>query len=89
MDATLSELRDMVMRQQQQIEAQQKILVAKEQRLKYLRQQEQRQLAMATENERLRRLREKVEAQELKLKKLRAMRGQVDSHKQGNCTLSE
>jgi len=38
-DMTLSELQEMAARQQQQIESQQHILVAKEQRLKYLKQQ--------------------------------------------------
>ena len=50
----------MAMRQQNQIEAQQQMLVAKEQRLKYLRQQDFKQNQMAAEYERLRRLREKV-----------------------------
>uniref|UniRef100_T1IMK5 SH3 domain-containing protein n=1 Tax=Strigamia maritima TaxID=126957 RepID=T1IMK5_STRMM len=64
------------------------MLVAKEQRLKFLKQQELRHHQMATENERLRRLREKVEAQELKLRKLRALRGQVDQQKANNNSLS-
>ena len=45
----------MAARQQQQIEAQQSHLVAKEQRLKYLKQQEYQQPQMATEYDRLRR----------------------------------
>ena len=45
----------MAARQQQQIEAQQSHLVAKEQRLKYLKQQEYQQHQMATEYDRLRR----------------------------------
>lgn len=57
---SLSQLQDMAMRQQHQIEAQQQMLVAKEQRLKYLRQQDFKQNQMAAEYERLRRLREKV-----------------------------
>ena len=57
---SLPQLQDMAMRQQQQIEAQQQMLVAKEQRLKYLRQQDFKQNQMAAEYERLRRLREKV-----------------------------
>ncbi len=54
------QLQEMAHRQQQQIESQQQMLVAKEQRLKYLRQQDLRQQQMAAEYERLRRLREKV-----------------------------
>jgi hypothetical protein len=56
----IPQLQDMARRQQQQIEAQQQLLVAKEQRLKYLRQQDYRHHQMAAEYERLRRLREKV-----------------------------
>ena len=88
-DMTLSELQDMASRQQQQIESQQQILVAKEQRLKYLKQQEQKQQQLASENDRLRKLRDKVEAQEMKLKKLRALRGQVEQHKANNGNLSK
>ena len=88
-DMTLSELQDMAARQQQQIESQQQILVAKEQRLKYLKQQEQKQQHLASENDRLRKLRDKVEAQEMKLKKLQALRGQVEQHKANNGNLSK
>ncbi|XP_052768661.1 apoptosis-stimulating of p53 protein 2-like isoform X2 [Mya arenaria] len=87
-DMTLSELQEMAARQQQQIESQQQILVAKEQRLKYLKQQEQKQQQLASENDRLRRLRDKVEAQESKLRKLRALRGQVEQHKASNGNLN-
>ena len=57
---SMPQLQDMAMRQQGQIEAQQQMLVAKEQRLKYLRQQDFKQNQVAAEYERLRRLREKV-----------------------------
>lgn len=73
---SVHQLQDMAMRQHHQIESQQQMLVAKEQRLKYLRQQDLRHNQTAAEYERLRRLREKVEAQEMKLRKLRALRGQ-------------
>ena len=52
---SIEQLREMAARQQQQIEAQQSHLVAKEQRLKYLKQQEYQQHQMATEYDRLRR----------------------------------
>ena len=52
---TIEQLREMAARQQQQIEAQQQHLVAKEQRLKYLKQQEYQQHQMASEYDRLRR----------------------------------
>ncbi|CAL8394354.1 unnamed protein product [Arctogadus glacialis] len=87
-ELTLSELQEMASRQQQQIEAQQQMLVAKEQRLRYLKQQESRQQQTASEGEKLQRLKERVENQEAKLKKIRAMRGQVDYSKVINGNLS-
>ncbi|XP_023378122.1 apoptosis-stimulating of p53 protein 1 [Pteropus vampyrus] len=80
-ELTLSELQDMAARQQQQIENQQQMLVAKEQRLHFLKQQERRQQQSISENEKLQKLKERVEAQENKLKKIRATRGQVDYSK--------
>ncbi|XP_075471077.1 apoptosis-stimulating of p53 protein 1 isoform X6 [Ascaphus truei] len=87
-ELTLSELQDMAARQQQQIENQQQMLVAKEQRLRYLKQQERRQLQTVSESEKLQKLKERVETQESKLKKIRAMRGQVDYSKVMNGNLS-
>ncbi|KAK2864031.1 hypothetical protein Q7C36_003185 [Tachysurus vachellii] len=87
-ELTLSELQEMATRQQQQIEAQQQILVAKEQRLRYLKQQERRQQQSVSETEKLQRLKERVDSQEAKLKKIRAMRGQVDYSKVINGNLS-
>ncbi|XP_070370501.1 apoptosis-stimulating of p53 protein 1 isoform X1 [Equus asinus] len=87
-ELTLSELQDMAARQQQQIENQQQMLVAKEQRLHFLKQQEHRQQQSISENEKLQKLKERVEAQENKLKKIRAMRGQVDYSKIMNGNLS-
>ncbi|XP_045143608.1 apoptosis-stimulating of p53 protein 1 isoform X1 [Echinops telfairi] len=87
-ELTLSELQDMAARQQQQIENQQQMLVAKEQRLHFLKQQERRQQQSVSENEKLQKLKERVEAQENKLKRIRAMRGQVDYSKIMNGNLS-
>ncbi|XP_058146992.1 apoptosis-stimulating of p53 protein 1 isoform X4 [Dasypus novemcinctus] len=87
-ELTLSELQDMAARQQRQIESQQQMLVAKEQRLHFLKQQERRQQQSISENEKLQKLKERVEAQENKLKKIRAMRGQVDYSKIMNGNLS-
>jgi len=85
----VEQLREMAARQQQQIENQQSHLVAKEQRLKYLKQQEYQQHQMASEYDRLRRLRDKVESQELKLRKLRQLRGQPDmANANNNATLT-
>ncbi|KAJ8290312.1 hypothetical protein GJAV_G00011300 [Gymnothorax javanicus] len=86
-ELTLSELQEMAMRQHQQIEAQQQMLVAKEQRLRYLKQQERRHHPLS-ETEKLQRLKERVDNQEAKLKKIRAMRGQVDYSKVINGNLS-
>ncbi|CAH0393057.1 unnamed protein product [Bemisia tabaci] len=86
-ELTLSELEEMACRQQHQIEAQRQLLAAKEQRLRFLKQHEARHQQVAHEHERLRRLRDRVEAQELKLKKLRALRGQVDHTKLNNASL--
>ncbi|XP_022251082.1 apoptosis-stimulating of p53 protein 1-like isoform X2 [Limulus polyphemus] len=88
-ELTLAELREMAARQQQQIEAQQQLLVAKEQRLKFLKQQEVRHHhgAQTTEGDRLRYLRERVEGQEQKLRRLRALRNQVDQQRVNNGNL--
>lgn len=87
--ASAAELRAMALQQQQQIEAQHQLLAAKEQRLRFLRAQEIRGAAVAAEGERLRRLRERVQAQESKLRRLRALRGQADLQKSYNVTLSK
>lgn len=58
-----------------------------EQRLRYLKQQERRQLQNVSETEKLQKLKERVETQENKLKKIRAMRGQVDYSKVMNGNL--
>ncbi|XP_052009833.1 apoptosis-stimulating of p53 protein 1-like isoform X3 [Xyrauchen texanus] len=94
-ELTLSELQEMAMRQQQQIEAQQQILIAKlsnvrseEQRLRYLKQQDPHQSHSVSDSEKLQKLRERVDSQEAKLKKVRAMRGQVDYSKLINGNLS-
>ncbi|KAM3605576.1 uncharacterized protein V6R79_001063 [Siganus canaliculatus] len=89
MDMTLAELQEMAARQQQQIEAQQQLLASKEQRLRYLKQQEQRQQQQASEQERLQRLRENIENQETRLKKVRALKGQVEQKRLSNGKLVE
>ncbi|KAI8128477.1 Apoptosis-stimulating of p53 protein 1 [Lucilia cuprina] len=86
---TSAELRAMALRQQQQIDSQHQLLATKEQRLRFLKQQEVRNAVANAEGERLRRLRERVEAQESKLRRLRALRGQVDLQKTYNVTLTK
>uniref|UniRef100_A0A4W5P4R3 Tumor protein p53 binding protein, 2b n=1 Tax=Hucho hucho TaxID=62062 RepID=A0A4W5P4R3_9TELE len=88
MDITLSELQELASRQQQQINSQQELLASKEQRLRYLRLQEQRQ-QQASEQERLRQLRENAENQETKLRRVRALKGQVEQKRQSNSKLVE
>ncbi|KAG1678236.1 Apoptosis-stimulating of p53 protein 1 [Nymphon striatum] len=78
----------MAAQQQHQIDSQQQIMVAKEQRLKYLKQQELRHQQMSGDKERLKTLRDRVDAQELKLRKLRALQGDVDQQKVNNNGLS-
>ncbi|CAB1312632.1 unnamed protein product, partial [Coregonus sp. 'balchen'] len=89
MDMTLAELQEMAARQQQQIDTQQQLLASKEQRLRYLKQQEQRQQQQASEQEKLQRLRENVENQETRLKKVRALKGQVEQKRLSNGKLVE
>uniref|UniRef100_A0A3P9HLM4 Tumor protein p53 binding protein, 2a n=1 Tax=Oryzias latipes TaxID=8090 RepID=A0A3P9HLM4_ORYLA len=89
MDMTLTELQEMAARQQQQIEAQQQLLASKEHRLRYLKQQEQRQQQQASEQEKLQRLRENIENQEARLKKVRALKGQVEQKRLSNGKLVE
>jgi len=88
-ELTVRELEEMACRQQHQIESQRQLLAAKEQRLRYLKQHDAKHHQVAAEHERLRRLRDRVEAQEQKLRKLRALRGQVDQTKLNNATLSK
>ncbi|XP_040001089.1 apoptosis-stimulating of p53 protein 2-like [Xiphias gladius] len=94
LEVTLSELQDLATRQQQQINAQQQLLASKEQRLRYLklqdhRQQQQQQQQEASEQERLRQLRENAHNQEAKLRRVRALRGQVEQKRLSNSKLVE
>ncbi|XP_058131251.1 apoptosis-stimulating of p53 protein 2 isoform X1 [Dasypus novemcinctus] len=89
MDLTLAELQEMASRQQQQIEAQQQMLATKEQRLKFLQQQDQRQQQQATEQEKLKRLQDTAETQEAKLKRVRALKGHVEQKRLSNGKLVE
>uniref|UniRef100_A0A8C8H1Z0 Tumor protein p53 binding protein, 2b n=1 Tax=Oncorhynchus tshawytscha TaxID=74940 RepID=A0A8C8H1Z0_ONCTS len=87
MDITLSELQELASRQQQQINSQQQLLASKEQRLLYLKLQEQQQ--QASEHERLLQLRENAENQETKLRRVRALKGQVEQKRLSNSKLVE
>ncbi|XP_036961503.1 apoptosis-stimulating of p53 protein 2b isoform X2 [Acanthopagrus latus] len=91
LDVTLSDLQDLATRQQQQIDAQQQLLASKEQRLRYLKLQDQRQQQQqeVSEQERLRQLRENAQNQEAKLRRVRALRGQVEQKRLSNSKLVE
>lgn len=60
-----------------------------EQRLKFLKQQDQRQQQQAAEQEKLKRLKEIAENQEAKLKKVRALKGHVEQKRLSNGRLGE
>ncbi|XP_072239671.1 apoptosis-stimulating of p53 protein 2-like [Leuresthes tenuis] len=89
LDVTLNELQDLAARQQQQITAQQQLLASKEQQLWYLKQQDQQQRQEVSEQERLRQLRENAHNQEAKLRRVRALRGQVEQKRLSNSKLVE
>ncbi|KAM4584837.1 apoptosis-stimulating of p53 protein 2-like [Odontesthes bonariensis] len=89
LDVTLNELQDLAARQQQQITAQQQLLASKEQQLRYLKQQDQQQHQEVSEQERLRQLRENAHNQEAKLRRVRALRGQVEQKRLSNSKLVE
>uniref|UniRef100_A0A3Q3MLD1 Apoptosis-stimulating of p53 protein 2-like n=1 Tax=Mastacembelus armatus TaxID=205130 RepID=A0A3Q3MLD1_9TELE len=90
LDMTLTELQDLASRQQQQINTQQQLLASKEQQLRYLKLQDQRQQQQeASEQERLRQLRENAHNQEAKLRRVRALRGQVEQKRLSNSKLVE
>ncbi|XP_060922554.1 apoptosis-stimulating of p53 protein 2-like [Limanda limanda] len=83
LDVTFSELQDLASRQQQ-------LLASKEQRLRFLKLQEQQQQQQeASEQERLQQLRENAQNQEAKLRRVRALRGQVEQKRLSNSKLVE
>ncbi|CAF1259481.1 unnamed protein product [Rotaria magnacalcarata] len=88
MDLSLSELQEMAARQQQQIEHNQQLLLAREQRLKYLKQQELKQQQTSHDSLRLKRLKEHVEQQELKHLRLKTLQNQINQQRNSNSTLA-
>ncbi len=87
MDLSLSELQEMAARQQQQIEHNQQLLLAREQRLKYLKQQELKQQHTSHDSLRLKRLKEHIEQQELKHLRLKTLQNQINQQRNSNSTL--
>ncbi|CAF4330878.1 unnamed protein product [Rotaria sp. Silwood2] len=88
MDVSLSELQEMAARQQQQIEHNQQLLLAREQRLKYLKQQELKQQQTSHDSLRLKRLKEHIEQQELKHLRLKTLQNQINQQRNSNSTLA-
>ncbi|CAF1121904.1 unnamed protein product [Rotaria sp. Silwood1] len=88
MDLSLSELQEMAARQQQQIEHNQQLLLAREQRLKYLKQQELKQQQTSHDSLRLKRLKEHIEQQELKHLRLKTLQNQISQQRNSNSTLA-
>ncbi|KAF3852642.1 hypothetical protein F7725_005997 [Dissostichus mawsoni] len=91
LDMTLSDLQDLATQQQLQINAQQQLLASKqEQRLRHLKLTDQRQQQQETsEQDRLQQLRENAHNQEAKLRRVRAIRGQVEQKRLSNSKLVE
>ena len=88
MDLSLSELQEMAARQQQQIEHNQQLLLAREQRLKYLKQQELKQQQTSHDSLRLKRLKEHIEQQEIKHLRLKTLQNQINQQRNSNSTLA-
>jgi hypothetical protein len=81
MDYSLSELQEMATRQQEQIEHNQQLLLSREQRLKYLKQQQTTQ-----DNLRLKRLKQHIEHQEIKHSRLKTLQNQINHQRNSNST---
>jgi thiamine pyrophosphokinase len=81
MDYSLSELQEMTVHQQKQIEENQQLLNSREQHLKYLQQQQTTQ-----DNLRLKHIKYHLEQQEIKSLRLKALQNQINQQKQSNST---
>ncbi len=100
-EMSLTELQEIAMRQQQQIEINQQLLVAKEKRLKMLKLEEQKnqQLSQLSQqqmgsneantgnNQKLENLKQSVLSQELKIFKLKQLRNQILEYKLSNSNM--
>ena len=96
---TLTELQEMAIKQQQQIEINQQLLLAKEKRLKQLKVDEQKnqQLSILTQSSlnanpidnshKLENLKQNVLSQELKIFKLKQLRNQILEYKLSNSNM--
>ncbi|CAF2457592.1 unnamed protein product [Rotaria sp. Silwood2] len=81
-NSSLSELQEMVVHQQEQIEQNKQLLISREQRLQHLKQQQTTQ-----ENFRLKRLKQHIEQQEIKHLRLKTLQNQINQQKNSNSTI--
>jgi apoptosis-stimulating of p53 protein 1 len=81
MSYTLSELQEMAIQQQEQIEHNQQLLVSREQRLKYLKHQQTTQ-----ENLHLKHYKRRIEQQQIKHLRLKTLENQINQQKTANST---
>ncbi|KAK2712798.1 hypothetical protein QYM36_011479 [Artemia franciscana] len=82
------DLESLTLKQQQLILNKEQILASREQRLKFVQEHErQRQMTLASEEDNVKLLKEKVDAQEAKLRKLRALRGHIEQQKTSHVSL--
>jgi hypothetical protein len=81
MNYSLSELQEMATQQQQQIAHNQQLLLSREQRLKYLKQQQ-----TTEENLRLKNLKHQIEQKQIKYLRLKTLENQINQQKTANST---
>ncbi len=81
MEYSVSELQEMTTHQQEQIEQNQQLLLSREQRLKYLNQQQ-----TTEENLRLKHIKHHLEQQEIKNFRLKTLQNQIKQQKTSNST---
>ncbi|XP_008314693.1 apoptosis-stimulating of p53 protein 2-like isoform X2 [Cynoglossus semilaevis] len=86
---TLTELQDLVERQHQQIDSKEQLLASREQQLWSLKLQDLHHQQGVSDEDRLQQLRENALNQESKLRRVRALRGQVEQKRLSNSKLVE
>ena len=85
----LYELRELATRQQDKIENTHKMIVQREHKLNFLKQDHNLNHAISEYDQNLHRLKESISAQELKLRQLRALKAQVQKQRSSNSNLCE
>jgi hypothetical protein len=86
---SLYELRELATRQQERIETTQRLIMNREQKLKYLKHDTLFNHSINEYDKNLQRLKESVSTQEIKLRQLRALKGQVQKQRCSNSNLCE